>query len=450
VTASDGVNPATEQLVNLAINNLDEIAPTIKSGDTATPIDENSGAGQVIYQVTADDSADISGGVTFGLKPGDDATSFSIDSTTGKVTLIGNPDFETQSSYKFTVTASDGVNPATEQLVNLAINNLDEIAPTIKSGDTATPIDENSGAGQVIYQVTADDSADISGGVTFGLKPGDDATSFSIDSTTGKVKLIGNPDFETKPSYKFTVTASDGVNPATEQLVNLTINNLDEVAPIITSGNIAKAINENSGAGQVIYQVTADDSADISEGVTFGLKPGDDADLFTINPITGQVILTENPDFETQSSYKFTVTASDGVNSVTEQVVNLTINNLDEVAPTITSSDTATPIDENSGAGQVIYQATADDSADISGGVTFGLKPGDDATSFNIDSTTGKVKLIGNPDFETQSSYKFTVTASDGVNPATEQLVNLAINNLDEIAPTIKSGDTATPIDENS
>nr|WP_228024126.1 cadherin domain-containing protein [Synechocystis salina] len=450
VTASDGVNPATEQVVNLTIIDLDEIAPTITSGDTATPIDENSGAGQVIYQVTADDSADISGGVTFGLKPGDDATSFSIDSTTGKVKLIGNPDFETQSSYKFTVTASDGVNPATEQLVNLTINNLDEIAPTIKSGDTAKAINENSGAGQVIYQVTADDSADISGGVTFGLKPGDDATSFSIDSTTGKVKLIGNPDFETQSSYKFTVTASDGVNPATEQLVNLTINNLDEVAPIITSGNIAKAIAENSGAGQVIYQVTADDSADISGGVTFGLKPGDDATSFSIDSTTGKVKLIGNPDFETQSSYKFTVTASDSVNSVTEQVVNLAINNLDEVAPIITSGDTATPIDENSGAGQVIYQATADDSADISGGVTFDLKPGDDATSFSIDSTTGKVKLIGNPDFETQSSYKFTVTASDGVNPATEQLVNLAVNNLDEVAPTITSGDTATPIDENS
>ncbi|MBD2652640.1 cadherin domain-containing protein, partial [Synechocystis sp. FACHB-383] len=450
IVATDAANNTSEQVVNLAINNLDEVAPTITSSDTATPIDENSGAGQVIYQVTADDSADISGGVTFGLKPGDDATSFSIDSTTGEVTLTEDPDFETQSSYKFTVTASDGVNSVTEQVVNLAINNLDEVAPIITSGNTAKAINENSGAGQVIYQVTADDSADISGGVTFGLKPGDDATSFSIDSTTGKVKLIGNPDFETQSSYKFTVTASDGVNPATEQLVNLAINNLDEVAPIITSGNIAKAINENSGAGQIIYQVTADDSADISTGVTFGLKPGDDASSFAINPTTGEVTLTEDPDFETQSSYKFTVTASDGVNSVTEQVVNLTINNLDEVAPIITSGNIATPIDENSGAGQVIYQATADDSADISGGVTFGLKPGDDATSFSIDSTTGKVKLIGNPDFETQSSYKFTVTASDGVNSVTEQVVNLAINNLDEIAPTITSGDTATPIDENS
>ena len=36
-------------------------------------------------------------------------------------------------------------------------------------GDTADAIDENSGAGQVIYTATADDSADVSDGVTFSL-----------------------------------------------------------------------------------------------------------------------------------------------------------------------------------------------------------------------------------------------------------------------------------------
>jgi hypothetical protein len=34
VIASDGVNDAVEQSVTLDINNLDEIAPSITSGDT--------------------------------------------------------------------------------------------------------------------------------------------------------------------------------------------------------------------------------------------------------------------------------------------------------------------------------------------------------------------------------------------------------------------------------
>src|SRR6185369_2349893 len=134
--------------VTLAINNLDEVAPSITSGTTATAIDENSGAGQVVYTAAADDTADISAGVTFSLKAVGDFAAFSIDANTGEVTLTGSPDYEGQSVYSFTVVADDGVNTPTEQAVSLDINNLDEIAPTVTSGDTATAIDENSSAGQ--------------------------------------------------------------------------------------------------------------------------------------------------------------------------------------------------------------------------------------------------------------------------------------------------------------
>jgi hypothetical protein len=58
--------------------------------------------------------------------------------------------------------------------VSLDINNLDEVAPTITSADTADAVDENSGT-QVIYTVTSDDSADVSGGVTYSLAAGSDA-----------------------------------------------------------------------------------------------------------------------------------------------------------------------------------------------------------------------------------------------------------------------------------
>ncbi|MDO6683800.1 cadherin domain-containing protein, partial [Oceanobacter sp. 5_MG-2023] len=91
-------------------------------------IDENSGAGQVVYTATATDTGDISDGVTFSLS-GDDAALFSINSSTGEVTLLADPDYETQSSYSFTVTATDGAGNHTDQAVTLDVNDLDEIAP---------------------------------------------------------------------------------------------------------------------------------------------------------------------------------------------------------------------------------------------------------------------------------------------------------------------------------
>jgi hypothetical protein len=52
------------------------------------------------------------------------------------------------------------------------------------------------------------------------------------------------------------------VNADVEQAVTLDINNLDEIAPTLTSGaNSNCRIEENSGASKVIYTATADDSA---------------------------------------------------------------------------------------------------------------------------------------------------------------------------------------------
>ena len=70
MVATDAAGKASEHAVTLAINNLDEVAPTITSGATATAINENSGAGQVVYTVTSTDTGDISTGrLTYSLRP---------------------------------------------------------------------------------------------------------------------------------------------------------------------------------------------------------------------------------------------------------------------------------------------------------------------------------------------------------------------------------------------
>ena len=450
VIATDAAGNASSQTVTLAVNNLDEVAPVFTSDSTATAIAENSGAGQVVYTAAATDTGDGTDGVvSYSLGTTGDSALFSIDATTGAVTLIGNPDYESKASYSFTVVATDAAGNHSSQTVTLGINNLDEIAPTITSGTTATAINENSGAGQVVYTAAATDTGDGTNGVvSYSLGTTGDSALFSIDAATGAVTLTGNPDYESKASYSFTVVATDAAGNHSSQTVTLGINNLDEVAPTITSGTTATAINENSGAGQVIYTATATDSGDISGGVTFSLTAGSDTGL-TINPITGAVTLTGNPDYESKASYSFTVVATDAAGNHSSQAVTLGINNLDEVAPTITSGATATAINENSGAGQVVYTATATDSGDISGGVTFSLTAGSDA-GLTINPITGVVTLAGNPDYETKASYSFTVVATDAAGNHSSQAVTLGINNLDEVAPTITSGTTATAINENS
>jgi len=108
----------------------------------------------------------------------------------------------------------------------------------------------------------------------------------------------------------------------------------DVTAPVITSGTTATKIDENSGVNQVIYTVTATDDNDI----TYSLS-GDDASLFTIDSSTGEVTLTTDPDYETQTTYSFNVVATDEAGNESEQTVSLDVNNVDEVAPTNTFTD---------------------------------------------------------------------------------------------------------------
>lgn len=305
----------------------DSTPPQITSGATAAPIDENTGAGQVVYIATATDA----GTVIWSLE-GADAAAFDIDADSGEVTLVNNPDFETQPSYSFTVVATDDAGNSTPQSVTLSVNNLDDSDPFITSLADADAIDENSGANQVVYTATATDA------VTWSLGPGDDASAFRIDSDSGAVRLRGNPNFESKSDYIFTVVATDDAGNSSQQAVSLSINNLDEVAPSITSAGTAAAIDENSGADQVVYTVTSTDNGDISTGATtYSLQPVNDADDFSINPNTGQVRLLDDPDFEAQSSYAFTVVATDAAGNSSARAVTLAINNLDEGGPTVQS-----------------------------------------------------------------------------------------------------------------
>ena len=420
----------------------DTTPPHITSGATAPAIDENSGAGQVVYTATATDASSF----TWSLAAGGDASAFSINSATGAVTLTDNPDFETKPSYSFTVVATDAAGNPAQQAVSLSIVNQNDSAPFITSGATAAPIDENSGADQVVYTAAATDQS----AVTWSLKDGGDAATFSIDANTGEVTLTADPDYETKAGYSFTVVATDVQSNTSQQAVSLTINNLDEVAPTITSPDTA-AIDENIGAGQVVYTVTADDSGDISGGVTYGLKPGGDANALSIDATTGAVTLTGNPDYEAKSSYTFTVVATDAAGNSTQQAVALAVNNLDEVAPKITSGGTATAINENSGAGQVVYTVTSTDNVDThTGSTTYSLAVGGDAGAFSINPSSGAVTLTGNPNYEAKNHYDFTVVATDAAGNSSQKPVSLGINNLDESAPTITSGATATAISENS
>ena len=402
------------------------------SSSTRSNIEENIGANKVVYQAGASDASDL----TFSLAAGSD-DALSIDASSGAVSLSTDPDYETQSSYSFTVVATDGAGNKSEQAVSLAITNVDDTAPTITSAATATAIAENSGADQVVYTAKADDSSDVSAGVTFSLAEVSETIVVTVANKTSD-----HPDFGNGSSKGYFL---DGVeSPALNLLPGTYIFDQSD------SSNASHAINfyasaNKTGSLPAGISVTQTGTAG-SAGANTQINITDDFDGsiyyqcvnhpymgnslsdsgLSINGSNGQVVLSANPDYEAQSTYDFTVVATDGSGNKDEQSVTFGITNLDEVAPTITSSATGDVLGFQSN----LYSGSASDSSDISGGITYSLKSNvGDEQLLNVNSSNGEVSLkSGVTNASTKASYDFTLVADDGVNNPAELAVSVDVD----------------------
>ncbi len=442
ITAQDSYGNKASQLVTVNVNDLSEDAVSFSSGNTINSIAENSDSSQTIYSAQASGSGTIS----YSLKPTADYQLLNIDNSSGVVTLADGQTFdhENQNSYNFTVIATDGDGNRAEKSLSFTIDNLDEEAPNISSGASASSINDGEGGGSVVYTASASDSATDgpSNPVTLGLKQSDDHTLFDFDSSSGTVTLKNNADYAQKSSYSFTIVATDAAGNSSEQAVTLNVNQSSgEIS--FSSSDTADGIVENNTASGTLYTAAASSTA--STTISYSLDNSGDGALFDINDNTGVVNFkaATTPDYEQKDSYSFTVTATDGQGNSTTQSITLPVTNVDDTAPEISSTATATAIGDNSGAGQVVYSVTAEDPASDNGPsnpLSYALKNELDAEYFSIDSSSGEVSLKDNSNYSLKSSYQFTVQASDSLGNSSQQTVSLSVNNSgDSTAPGISS-----------
>ena len=435
---------------DLVINfSEDTTAPVVAAGQSFSYA-ENRAADTVVGTVAASDVVGVTGFRFTGSGSSQSADGrFTIDAGgTIRLTASGTAgfsnDFETlPNGFTYAVQARDlAGNWSTTRDVTLNLTNLDDTAPVFSSGGSAVA-NENQ---NLLYTAQAIDNADYTNHVvSYALEAGGDAGLLQIDSITGAVRLAGgNLDAETRASYNFTVRASDASGNARQQAVTVTVANLDEVAPVFSSGTNA-TVNENQN---LLYTAQAADDVDYTNRVvSYALEAGGDAGLLRIDSATGAVRLAGgNLDAETKASYSFTVRASDASGNASLKTVTVDVANLDDAAPVFVSNSSAT-VDENQ---DLLYTAQAQDGVDSTDGVVgYALEAGGDAGLLRIDSATGAVRLAsGTLDFETKSSYRFTVRAFDASGNASLKEVSVAVANIDELAPAFGSG-SAARADEN-
>jgi hypothetical protein len=418
------------------------------AGASATiQVSENSTA---VTTVTGTDQSTAT--LQFSLS-GADAASFNIDRNTGTLTFRSAPNFESPGSvnhsniYQVQVTASDPGAPVdtglarsmgwgdvkftTSQSLTINVNDLPE-APTITSnggGDTATlSIPENS---TTVTTVTASDP-DAGATLTYSLVTGADSAKFQI-SQNGALSFITAPDYESQThssSYVVGVKVTDNTGLSDIQTLTVNVTNVNEYAPVITSGfggDVANYLISNRTTA--VTQVAATDR-DAGTTITYSLYSGDDMRFFQINSSTGVLSFISPPDHSQPNDsnhdniYLVIVRAWDGTpfaNGVLydEQAINVSVSGAD-TPPTITSNgggDVATiAVPENT------TSVTTVTATDPDPGTTFSysLSGGADQARFQINPTTGVLSFVSPPDFENpadsdhNNSYVVQVIASDG------------------------------------
>ena len=367
VTASDGVNSMTQNII-VTVTDVDDVAPTFTSNASFSAAENQTSIG--IVTATDEDTNDSS--ITFGIS----GTELSITSS-GILTFVNAPDYETKSSYSATVTASDGTNMSTQVIV-ITVINVNE-RPSITSGSSYTVNENQKDIGFIVVQ---DDSSDL----IFELS-GTDSASISINNVTGELKFKDFPDYENKNTYSAIARVYDEEYFA-QKAFQIFITNLNDNTPVITSSASFSAAENQTGIGTI---TATDDDGDT---LSFSLS-GTDASSMSINSSSGVLVFNSAPDYETKTSYSATVTASDGTNSTTQDIT-ITITDIDDTAPVFTSSASFSAAENQTSIGTVTATDVDTDNASI----TFSISGSELAIT-----SGGVLTFASTPDYETKSSY---------------------------------------------
>ena len=389
ITQGDKTSSADVSITVEAVND----APTIDTASTIQ-VPENQTAVTTI-SVSDVDEDDL----TLTLS-GTDADSFDL-STDNVLTFKEAPDFETKSSYSINLSLTDGTETLTKD-ISVTVTNVNDIAPEFTSEATFSAAENQTAIGTI----TATDAEGDE--ITFTVS----GTELAITSA-GVLTFVSAPDFETKASYTAIVTATDGANPATQD-ITVTVTNVNDIAPEFTSEATFSAAENQTAIGTI----TATDAE--GDEITFTASGSELA-------ITSAGILTfvSAANYETKTTYTAIVTASDGTNSTTQDIT-VNVSNINDEEPYFNETSYSFVASENN------TQIGAIWTSDSYGGnnitvigtakvLAFDGDEGLNEITYTITgdelqiSANGEINFVEGfiPDFENKNVFNETITADD-------------------------------------
>ncbi|XP_055018848.1 protocadherin-15a [Boleophthalmus pectinirostris] len=369
--------------------------------------------------------------ITYTIVRGDPQQIFNLTRTIGLL-LLGKPlDRETTDQYRLIVTASDG-NPGgtSTTTVDIVVTDVNDNDPQF---NVTTPLNftvREEAANLFVGQVTATDpDAGANGQVRYRIVSHPDL--FTI-SPNGTISTLVPLDRELRNQYSLVVEASDGaeVPRRTTLTITILVSDIDDNSPAFSQLNYVVNVPENSPVGTIILNLTAVD-ADLFSNVTYRIKTESAKQLFSLNPITGELAVLQTVDFENLAalglgaSYSFQVEAVDqaGVMPPGEATVTVRITDMNDFAPIFSQDLYKGMVAPNAEKGTVITTVFAEDQDPPGTPASFVRYTVDHDLSpysgsiFDVEELTGRIVTKVNLNEQPSVTFKLYVIAYDDGEP---------------------------------
>lgn len=290
LTGGDFVLTAKQSILDIAGNQLDgnndgtpggSVSRSFKVtnkppvvNDQIFSVDEESPISTIIGNVIAADP-DLGQSLTWSIS-GPGAAPFSIDPSTGLLTVINSAaiDYETTPTFTFQVQVTDSgtlTQPALSDTASITVNLndiLENTAPTaVILADSTRTLTENTATSTRIMMTRLDVDDDGHGINHFSLS-GDDSEYFEIEGNTLYLKAGTVLDFEVQPSFSVSVDVDDttvGLTPDASALFTLTLSNaLDATAG---SDTFTLIYNGTAPTGSVQVLLSTNGGLAVDQGI---------------------------------------------------------------------------------------------------------------------------------------------------------------------------------------
>ena len=448
---TDGSTSPETVTIDENVSGLDLIVGTVKTIDAGQPVGVDHK-----YAVTADL----------------DGAYFAIDESSGLLSFIASPDFESKSSYKVAVQVTDAGYKSFVEIFNVSINNINEIPTltvatdgsvmeaaainTIKDSLVGTDPENDALTYKVVGQTATSGTYTVDGTYgTLALNESTGAYTYTLDNSLEVVKALGA---ESKETESFSVVVTDGTLTTVAQTLSFEIlgeNGVPTLA-VSTGETVTEDVSPNTIIGQLTgvdpeggaldYQVADKTVSDGKYTVTgdYGtlvLTAATGAYTYTLDNTKASVQALGASDTKTES---FSVKVSDGFTLTDAQNLILTIKGAND-APSDVALSSNKVVEGTAGAIVGAVSATDIESDTI----TYSIADAGYGASFEIDASNNlKLKSTVKADLVAKSSYSVTVNANDGTD-TTATAFTVSVTDVND-APTLTVPATVASVTEDA